>query len=108
MRSGGLTLVTADPADAKTGPVTLHRGSNLVTLTWVARTSGAAIVGTIANLDIYGVSVQPDPHTEDFDVAGARGSGEFHREANPPQRQGDRGVVPGCRKAWRCTTPWNR
>jgi hypothetical protein len=67
---GGLTVVTADPAVAKSGPVTLHKGSNLVTLTWVARTNGAAFVGTIGNLAIDGASVQPQPHSENFDVTG--------------------------------------
>jgi hypothetical protein len=66
----GLALATADPAGAKAGPVALHKGNNPVTLTWVARTNGAAFVGTIGNLAIDGASVQPDPHSEDFNVAG--------------------------------------
>jgi len=67
---GGLSIATADPAAAKAGPVTLHKGNNLVTLTWVDRAKGAAFVGTIGNLAIDGLSAQPDPHTENFEVGG--------------------------------------
>jgi len=66
----GLTAATADPAAGKAAPVTLHKGSDRITLTWVARSNGAAFVGTIGNLAIYGSSRQPDPDSENFDVLG--------------------------------------
>ena len=66
----GLAAVTADPAAGKTGQVTLHKGSDKITLTWVARANGAAFLGTIGNLSIEGSSMQPDPAVGTFDVSG--------------------------------------
>lgn len=66
----GLTALTADPAAGTTGQATLHKGSDKITLTWVARKNGAAFLGTIGNLSIEGSSVQPDPDVGTFDVSG--------------------------------------
>jgi hypothetical protein len=68
--TGALTIATAESAAGKSGPVTLHKGSDRITLTWVARANGAGFVGTIGNLSIDGASVQPDPHLGTFDVSG--------------------------------------
>jgi hypothetical protein len=67
--SAGIAVALADPAAGK-GPVTLHKGSDKITLTWVARANGAGFIGTIGNLTIEGSSVQSNPHSENFAVSG--------------------------------------
>jgi hypothetical protein len=66
----GLAVVTAGPVAAKERPVTLHKGNNKITLTWVSRANGTAFLGTIGNVSIEGSSVQPNPNAADFDVTG--------------------------------------
>jgi hypothetical protein len=68
--SAGLTVTTASPASAKAHPVTLHKGNDAITLTWVSRPKGAGFIGTIGNLSVEGVSKQSAPHSEIFHVAG--------------------------------------
>ena len=66
----GLTVVPADPVAGKEKPVTLHKGNDKITLTWVARTNGTAFIGTIGNVSIDGSSVQPNPDAANFVVTG--------------------------------------